>query len=60
VIGNNNGKEKKEYLLDAPSKVLIMEPEDWHIMKEFTPNAILMVLASEYFDKNDYIFETYP
>jgi len=29
-------------------------------MYEFTPDAILMVLASEFFDQADYIFEPYP
>jgi hypothetical protein len=28
-------------------------------MKNFTSDAILMVLASEYFDAEDYIYENY-
>jgi hypothetical protein len=28
-------------------------------MDQFTANAILMVLASEHFDQQDYIFEPY-
>ena len=58
-IKNNNGKETAEFMLDSPDKCLILEPEDWHTMDRFTSNAILMVLASEYFDANDYIFEPY-
>ena len=58
-IYNNNGKEEKEFILDAPNKCLILQPEDWHSMDHFTEDAILMVLASEYFDPNDYIFEPY-
>ena len=58
-INNNNGKETKEFMLDSPDKCLILEPSDWHTMDRFTSNAILMVLASEYFDANDYIFEPY-
>src|SRR4051812_33721868 len=53
-ILNNDGKIKKEFILDDPGKCLILEPRDWHIMDSFSPDAILMVLASEYFDKNDY------
>jgi dTDP-4-dehydrorhamnose 3,5-epimerase-like enzyme len=45
--------------LDRPDKCLILEPKDWHEMFEFSPNAILMVLASEYFDPKDYIHERY-
>ncbi|MDR2409937.1 MAG: FdtA/QdtA family cupin domain-containing protein [Bacteroidales bacterium] len=49
--------EKKEFfILDSPSKCLILNPEDWHVMDLFTSDAILMVLASEYFDASDYIY----
>jgi dTDP-4-dehydrorhamnose 3,5-epimerase-like enzyme len=58
-INNNNGTDKTEFQLDKPNKCLILEPEDWHTMDKFSPDAILMVLASEYFDQNDYIFEPY-
>ena len=58
-INNHNGKEKSTYVLNAPNKCLILEPKDWHTMDNFSDNAILMVLASEYFDADDYIFEPY-
>jgi dTDP-4-dehydrorhamnose 3,5-epimerase-like enzyme len=59
TIWNNDGKKKEEFILDSPDKCLILEPADWHKMYNFSPDAILMVLASEYFDANDYIFEEY-
>jgi dTDP-4-dehydrorhamnose 3,5-epimerase-like enzyme len=59
VVSNNDGSIKENFHLDEPSKCLILEPRDWHIMREFTKDAILMVLASEYFDPNDYIYEEY-
>ena len=58
-IYNNNGMEEGNYMLDQPNKCLILEPTDWHSMDQFTNDAILMVLASRYFDSNDYIFEPY-
>jgi len=58
-ILNNDGEKEKRYILDQPNKCLILEPKDWHVMDNFTPDAILMVLASEFFDANDYIFEPY-
>ena len=58
-IQNNDGRQITEFILDQPHKCLILEPTDWHTMDNFTPDAILMVLASEYFDKNDYIFDAY-
>lgn len=58
-IHNNNGEKQEEFILDKPEKCLVLEPEDWHEMYNFTKDAILMVLASEYFDQKDYIFDQY-
>jgi len=55
----DNGFEKKEYYLDNPDKCLIVKPEDWHTMHSFSRDALLLVLASEHYDKNDYIDEKY-
>lgn len=60
VIGNNDGSRKEEFILDSPDKCLLIEPDDWHLMHSFSENAILMVLASEFFDPDDYIYEPYP
>lgn len=59
TIHNNDGTKEETFLLDSPDKCLILEPKDWHEMDAFSPNAILMVLASEYFDEKDYIREKY-
>lgn len=59
-ISNNNGSITEIFHLNKPSKCLILEPQDWHQMYDFSNDAILMVLASENFDKDDYIFEKYP
>lgn len=58
-IFNNDGKRTSIFHLDKPSKCVVLEPSDWHKMYEFSRDAILMVLASEKFDNNDYIFENY-
>ena len=58
-IRNNDGTEIKIFSLHKPSECLILEQKDWHEMFDFSKNAILMVLASENFDENDYIFEKY-
>ena len=59
TIKNQNGREEEIFELDNPSKCLLIAPEDWHIMYNFTPDAILMVFASEYYDASDYIHEPY-
>lgn len=59
TIYNNDGNTEKEFVLDQPNKCLILQTTDWHTMYNFSPDAILMVLASEYFDQKDYIFKPY-
>ena len=58
-ILNNNGKVEEIFKLDKPDSCLILQPEDWHSMYDFTSDAILMVFASEYFDEHDYIYTPY-
>jgi dTDP-4-dehydrorhamnose 3,5-epimerase-like enzyme len=55
----NDGENEVTFELNAPHKCAILEPRDWHTMYNFSEDAILMVVASEYFDSNDYIFEPY-
>ena len=55
----NDGKSKNIYILDRPDKCLILYPQDWHTMDKFSNDSILLVLASEYYDVNDYIDEEY-
>ncbi len=58
-IYNNDGVTEQTFDLNAPNKCLILESKDWHNMFEFSKDAILMVLASEFFEEKDYIFEPY-
>ena len=50
----NDGKKESLYILDNPSKCIIVEPEDWHTMF-FRKNSVLLVFASHSYDKKDYI-----
>jgi hypothetical protein len=49
----------KNYVMDSPSKCLLLQPEDYHWMSMFTSDCILIVFASEFFDATDYIYEPY-
>jgi dTDP-4-dehydrorhamnose 3,5-epimerase-like enzyme len=60
TVWNNNGSAVNTYQLDRPDKCLILGPEDWHKMYDFSNDAILMVFASEFFNPDDYIYEKYP
>ncbi|PLS17881.1 dTDP-6-deoxy-3,4-keto-hexulose isomerase [Bacillus sp. M6-12] len=51
----DNGKNKSDFLLDKPSKGLYITNMIWREMFDFTEGCVLLVLASEYYDLNDYI-----
>ena len=53
-VGDKNHSTKFE--MNSPENFLLLMPEDFHWMENFSNGAILLVLASEYFDKNDYIY----
>lgn len=59
-VYSHNGTQADEYLLDGPDKCLVLEPEDWHVMDQFSPDAVLLVLSNEPYSQADYIDEPYP
>jgi hypothetical protein len=54
-VGEENHSTK--YEMNSPNECLILMPEDFHWMNNFSENSILLILASEEFDKEDYIYE---
>tara|TARA_B100000780_G_C20797064_1_gene316557 strand:- start:159 stop:521 length:363 start_codon:yes stop_codon:yes gene_type:complete len=57
IIVENLNKELVKFNLDSPNKGLLLKPEDYHWMENFTEGTVLLVLASEFYDENDYIYE---
>ncbi|NIG76473.1 WxcM-like domain-containing protein [Klebsiella sp. Ap-873] len=51
----DDGKDRVEVILDNPAQGLLINSVVWREMKDFTSDCILMVLASEHYDENDYI-----
>lgn len=51
----DNGVEKKVVPLEKPYEGLYVANDMWREMYDFTPDAVLMVLASELYDEGDYI-----
>ena len=51
----DNGHETTEVLLDKPYEGLYVTNNMWREMYDFSHDAVLMVLASELYDKSDYI-----
>lgn len=59
-VYSHNGRVEETFYLDDPRQCLVLEPEDWHIMDEFSEEAILLVVSNQPYDKADYIYEPYP
>lgn len=51
----DNGQEKEEVLLDMPYEGLYVGNDIWREMYDFSEDAVLLVLASEYYNEEDYI-----
>lgn len=51
----DNGFESKIILLDKPYEGLYVESNMWREMFDFSSDAVLLVLASELYDEEDYI-----
>lgn len=50
-----DSKEKTEVVLNRPNEGLYVGPGVWHEMFDFSEDAVLLVLASDYYDEADYI-----
>lgn len=51
----DDGKNREEVWLDSPTKGLLIGDLVWREMHDFSEDCVLLVLASEYYDENDYI-----
>jgi len=56
ITTHEDGQPEKDYILDAPDKCLIVEPQEWRTLHSFSPNAVIIVLASYRYDPSDYIY----
>lgn len=51
----DNGKERKKVFLEKPYEGLYVSSGMWREMYDFSPDAVLLVLASDYYREEDYI-----
>ncbi len=54
-VVTDDGENRHEIVLDSPSKGLHIPPMVWATQYKFTRDAVLLVLASEYYDAQEYI-----
>ncbi len=51
----DDGHNREEFLLDRPDLGLYLPPMVWGIQYKYSPDAVLLVFASHYYDSADYI-----
>lgn len=53
----DDGKSKKEFTLNEPTKGVFIDRMIWHEMHDFSADCVFMVLANDFYDEGDYIRE---
>lgn len=51
----DDGTERADVSLDKPYEGIYVGPNMWREMYDFSPDAVLLVLASQIYDESDYI-----
>ena len=51
----DDGENREEYVLDRPNLGLYVPPMIWGVQYKYSPDGVLLVLASDYYNPEDYI-----
>jgi dTDP-4-dehydrorhamnose 3,5-epimerase-like enzyme len=51
----DDGKTKQTFRLNQPHEGLLIKGLIWHELYNFSPGAVVMVLANDYYENTDYI-----
>jgi dTDP-4-dehydrorhamnose 3,5-epimerase-like enzyme len=51
----DNGRRREEYVLDSPGTAVHIPPMVWGVQYKYSADAVLLVLASDVYDPDDYI-----
>jgi dTDP-4-dehydrorhamnose 3,5-epimerase-like enzyme len=51
----DDGEKKQQIVMDKDNVGVVLGKELWHEMKDFSPDAVLLVLASDHYNEGDYI-----
>jgi hypothetical protein len=53
----DNGYEQKTVLMNHPYQGLLIDTNIWRTLDDFSSGAVCLVLASEHYDEDDYIYD---
>lgn len=51
----DNGTEKAIFMLNDPSRAIVIEPMVWHEMHHFSEDCVMVVFADDFYLESDYI-----
>lgn len=51
----DDGSNREQFVLDKPGVGLYIPPLTWGIQYRYSPDAVLLVLASQHYDNEDYV-----
>jgi len=55
AIVADDGAHRQEFLLDSPQLGIYIPPMTWAVQYKYSPDGVLMALASDIYDPGDYI-----
>ena len=55
TVDLDDGTAKKSIRLSKPDQGLMLYPYVWHVMRNFKPNTLLLVIADRPYDEKEYI-----
>jgi dTDP-4-dehydrorhamnose 3,5-epimerase-like enzyme len=53
----DDGRRRSDYRLDRPDTGLFVRAMTWREMHDFSPNCVILVLASAHYDEADYVWD---
>ena len=53
----DNGRECQTFLLNHPWQGLVIEVNTWRTLDDFSSGAVCLVLASDHYEEDDYIYD---
>ncbi|MFA6006397.1 MAG: FdtA/QdtA family cupin domain-containing protein [Candidatus Paceibacterota bacterium] len=55
VLNLDDGSKKQSITMNNPYMGIKLDAMLWHEMTDFSPDCVILVLADDYYDANDYI-----
>jgi dTDP-4-dehydrorhamnose 3,5-epimerase-like enzyme len=55
VMDLDDGKQETSVTLSSPATGVYVGPHLWHVLREFSADAVVLVLASQLYEEADYI-----